>query len=107
MANCVACGCYTPEGRDLCPLCEDDEVDTGVHYLKLSYDYFYAVQTGVKPFEVRKDDRGFCLWDICVFCETKDGEYTGRTFSARISYILRDPEYVKEGFCILGLQNVM
>lgn len=32
------------------------------------------------------------------------GGYTGSYLHAKISYIMRDPTYCKEGYCVLALQ---
>lgn len=37
-------------------------------YLKIAPTYFDAVSNGEKPFEVRKDDRGFQKGDLFVLC---------------------------------------
>jgi hypothetical protein len=36
------------------------------HYLKCWPEFFYALRDGSKTFEVRKDDRGFCVGETLV-----------------------------------------
>lgn len=76
-----------------------------VHALKIDPEYFMAVARGDKTFEVRKNDRPFEVNDIIALNElddTREG-YSGRTLLLRITYILDNPEYVKEGYVVLGL----
>lgn len=76
-----------------------------VHELKISTKYFDDVKSKTKRFEIRKDDRGFCVGDIVTLKEWDGEKYTGRAIKLMpIKYILRDcPEYgLQDGFCILG-----
>ncbi|MFH0070968.1 ASCH/PUA domain-containing protein [Peribacillus sp. NPDC056705] len=74
------------------------------HELKILPEYFQAVWNGTKTFEVRKNDRNYAVGDTLVLKEWKpeDG-YTGSGLVRKVSYMLDDSEYVKEGFVILGL----
>lgn len=77
-----------------------------IHNLKIQSEYYDDVITGVKRFELRKDDRGFEVGDLIVFLEYKKDVFTGRVSEAMpILYKLKDcPEYgLKDGYCILGL----
>lgn len=79
-----------------------------VHALKIYPEYYEAVKSGKKPFEVRKNDRDFKIGDYLALNEfiqngAGAGEYTGRSIIARISYIFTNEEYCKDGFAILGL----
>lgn len=47
------------------------------HYLKIQPEYLEAQKRGDKPFEVRRDDRGFQKGDTLVLC--KYGRGTGHT----------------------------
>ena len=83
------------------------------HYLKTWPDYFDLVQSGQKTFEVRKHDRAFMAGDMVCLQEwrpTKAGNlgpegYTGRTFWARIQYVLTDFPGITEGYCVFGLKE--
>lgn len=72
------------------------------HDLKILPRYFKLVSSGVKRFEIRKDDRNYKAGDLFVLREWDGKSYTGRTFVQSISYVLRDvPEYgLEEGYCI-------
>ena len=76
-----------------------------LHLLKIKPEYFNAVESLLKQFELRKDDRDYQIGDLIILQEYDDGEYTGRECGAfKISYILRDcPEYgLMPGYCIIG-----
>lgn len=74
------------------------------HYLKILPEYFWAVIQGSKPFEVRKNDRDYQVGDLLELQEwTPETQYTGNRTSVGVTYILSDPEYVKPGYVIMGL----
>ncbi len=83
-----------------------------VHELKTWIEYFQLVECGVKPFELRKNDRDFLAGHELLLREydkvTK--KYTGRILHRKITYVLQGLEAetfgLKEGFCIMGLEKV-
>lgn len=86
-----------------------------LHELKTNPDVFNAVKTGQKTFEIRLDDRGYEVGDQLLLKQTlhtgeqmKAGmplEYTGSTFGARITHILRGPIYgLQAGWVILSFR---
>lgn len=76
------------------------------HDLKILPEYFIAVINGEKTFEVRKDDRPYNVGDMLRLHEYNCGVYTERTADVEATYILRSPEYCKEGYCIIGIKLV-
>ena len=74
------------------------------HELKIMPEYFEAVALGNKTFEVRKDDRKYNVGDTLVLQEYSGHSLTGREITAMVTYILRDRNYCKDGFCILGIK---
>jgi hypothetical protein len=78
------------------------------HQLKILPAYFADVYHGLKTFEIRKDDRGFCIGDLLVLNEYDQftNQPTGRSLTQRIRYIIRDPAFCKEGFCIMSIEPV-
>lgn len=77
-----------------------------IHELKIVPPYSEAVFNGLKPFEVRKNDRNYQFGDILVLKEWnrfKD-KYTGRELTVKVTYVLSDPEFVKDGYVILGIE---
>lgn len=76
-----------------------------IHQLKQASIYFEDVTLGIKPFEVRKNDRNFKIGDYLGLNELNpDGKETGRCALFRVTYILDNPEYCKEGYVVLGIQ---
>ena len=74
------------------------------HELKIKSQYFKDVISGVKTFEVRKNDRDFKIGDLMILKEFDKGNYSSRIVGAEITYILDDPEYCKEGYVVLGFK---
>lgn len=74
------------------------------HRLKILPEYYDAVASGKKRFELRKDDRGYEVGDYIWLCEWDGEDFTGRCMTLQIRYILRNcPEYgLMDGYCILG-----
>ena len=80
------------------------------HWLKTEPAFFREIVTGSKTFEVRNNDRGFEVGDVLILQEylpawaPKPG-YSGRQIKKKISYILDDPRFCREGYVILGLRD--
>lgn len=77
-----------------------------IHNLKILPAYFNKVAEGWKTFEVRRDDRPFAEGDTLRLQEFDGDIYTGRAVDVVVTYILRDINYCKEGFCILGIKPI-
>lgn len=75
-----------------------------IHQLKTETQYFQAVVSGVKSFEVRENDRIFVVGDFLALNELKEDEYTGRCCLVEVTYILTDKRFVKEGYVLLGIR---
>lgn len=75
------------------------------HELKILPFYFKDVATGVKSFELRKDDRNYNIGDKLHLKEWEDEKFTGRHMTRTISYLIRScPEYgLKDGYVILSM----
>lgn len=78
-----------------------------VHEVKTLEENFWPQVEGLKPFEVRYNDRDYQVGDILHQREwsLQTGYYTGRSISRIITYVLKDPAYCKKGFVILGLKK--
>ena len=78
------------------------------HDLKLFTKYFQAVVDCEKRSEVRYDDRNYQIGDTVTLREGQPGvhgfEYTGRSISAKISYI--DDFGCQPGYLNLSLSSV-
>jgi len=72
------------------------------HTLKIETQYYGAVLSGLKKFEIRKNDRGFRVGDTLDLIEIDGGEKTGRgLFRLTIRYIFEGGQYgLMPGYCI-------
>lgn len=81
------------------------------HELKTHPKFFLDIVNGIKPFEFRRDDRGFEVGDMLILreWEPETEEYTGFVKEVFITYILRHSEFsdVPDGFCIMGIRENM
>lgn len=74
------------------------------HYIKILPEYFNAVATGRKSFEVRCNDRKYTVGDRLIMQEVDEhGRLSGQSIVCKITYIFSDTEYVKEGYVVLSV----
>lgn len=78
---------------------------TDVKELKIRQEYFEAVISKEKTFEIRYDDRNFQVGDVLVLREY-EGYYTGRTVIAKVTYVLSDFEGLKEGYVVMSIKLI-
>lgn len=78
-----------------------------IHALKIEPNYYEDIKSGNKSFEVRKNDRDFRTGDYIVLNELSDtrDEYTGRSILMKITSIVNDERFCKEGYIIMGLSK--
>ena len=78
-----------------------------VHELKIIPKYYKDLESGLKDFELRKDDRGFKIGDKILLKEfTATNGYTGNEIEKEIGYIFEESAFgLKQGFVILGFKN--
>lgn len=85
------------------------------HKLKILPQYFEAQISGVKNFEIRKDDRSFKVGDELQLNEISDklgvDTATGRSCTVKVTYkIVSYPENefegIEPGYCILGTELI-
>ena len=80
-----------------------------IHDLKILKEYFDAKLVGIKPFEIRKNDRDFQVGDYLRPREIVPTpgtspvihEYTGRVLITEVVYILRGVG-LQDGYVALG-----
>lgn len=79
-----------------------------VHYLKTWTPFFMDIKSGIKQFEVRRNDRDFQVGDTLILEEFNPNKsaYTGAWTPKLVIYKLDDERFVKEGYVILGLQDI-
>ena len=75
------------------------------HDIKTAAGFFEDSKAGIKPFELRKNDRDYKVGDFLKMKKYKNGEYTGDTIRKEITYVLEDFEGLKQGYCILGVKD--
>jgi hypothetical protein len=75
------------------------------HELKCWPDFFVPVLTGMKTFEVRKNDRNFKLGDVLWLREWDPHTemYTGNSVRAKVVYILHDFG-LEDGYVVMGIR---
>ena len=80
-----------------------DEIPV-THALKCVAKYFHLIESGLKTFEVRKNDRGFKVNDFMLLhlYNPDTLKYSTRHIMTRITYILDTPDFCKEGYIIIG-----
>ena len=91
-----------------------------IHRIKSWPEFFEPVRTGVKSFELRKNDRDYCVgdhltlleWEPDTFSHNEAGRYTGRELTKKIVYVMNGAGNVgtiqplkglSSGYAILGL----
>lgn len=79
------------------------------HTLKTETKYYQALESGLKNFELRKNDRDFKESDMVELIEVVNGVKTGRKLMPKeITYLLvgKDAERfgLKPGYCIMGFE---
>lgn len=96
----------TIDGKVYCIECSHH-----VHELKTEKEYFRAVRSGIKTFEIRKNDRefGYDVGDTLILREctyTDDGEplYSGNKLYVMVNYVTSYEQ--KEGYVVLGIVPV-
>jgi hypothetical protein len=79
---------------------------TMIHVLKTWTEYFNAVAADEKTFEVRKDDRNYQVGDTLILKEWDNlrKSHTGSQTCVEVTYILKDPQFVKDGYVIMGIK---
>jgi len=91
------------------------------HTLKVWPEFYDAIESGVKTWEFRRDDRGFRVgdelalewWDPTANCGRGGYEYVDSPYvkhkqlRARVTYILHGGRLgVPEGFCIMSIERM-
>ena len=77
------------------------------HELKTINPHFTLVWSGLKTFELRKNDRGFQVGDHLRLMEYDPAanKFTGSEIWARVKHILHGGEYgLDPNYCILSIQ---
>lgn len=74
------------------------------HELKTLPEYFAQVKSGMKRFELRKDDRNVQVGDALKLMEwSPNGGYSGDYLYVHVLFILRDFVGLESGYCVLSI----
>lgn len=114
--NACPGGCYWVED-DLCSACADKanvregslelaSLTEPIHHLKIVQEYYDDSAKDIKTFEIRKNDRDYAVGDILHLQEWTGNSYTGRSKYKRVLYILRDRQYVPEGYACMSTRLI-
>ncbi|MDK1004046.1 ASCH/PUA domain-containing protein [Bacillus subtilis] len=73
------------------------------HILKILPEYFDAVCSGKKSFEIRKNDRNYRVGDELILCEyvPDRGGFTGREVEKEVVYITDYAQ--KENYIVMAI----
>lgn len=76
-----------------------------VHELKTWPEFYAEVESGRKPFEIRKNDRAYRVGDVLWLREYEPltGNYSGRSVRRRVTYLTTFGQV--EGMVVLGLES--
>lgn len=77
-----------------------------IHEVKILPEYFDAVEKGVKTWEYRFNDRNYAVGDVLILREWKDGSYTPRRLTVKITYILSDFPQLPDGWVIMSIKKL-
>lgn len=75
-----------------------------IHDVKLLSEYYVLVAAGIKTCEVRKNDRDYQPGDVLRLHEFDGVMLTGKILRAKITHVLTNEDFVKEGFSVLSFQ---
>lgn len=77
-----------------------------VHLLKCWPEFFALVFSGVKKFEVRKNDRNYQEGDVLVLREwdPETTSYSGKACVKKVEHVMAGGDFgVKVGYVVLGI----
>lgn len=77
-----------------------------IHELKILPEFFEAITSGHKRFEIRKNDRDYKVNDLLILREydLQKDEYTGKSYAVKVTYIT---DYAQQdGYVVLGIRGV-
>jgi hypothetical protein len=76
------------------------------HDLKLAEDLFSAISTGVKSFELRRNDRDFQVGDELVLRSWNGTSYTGESCRVVVTYVIDGERFgaLQPGFVCMSIR---
>jgi hypothetical protein len=83
-----------------------ERVQMTEHDLKVWPEFWSALESGDKTFELRFDDRGFCAGDILLLREwSKQTGYSGRELRKQVTYLLAGKPWLADNYVCMGLRK--
>lgn len=77
------------------------------HILKIKPQFFNAIISGKKRFEIRLNDRNYQEGDEVILNEFNNGSYTGKSIRAIITYILNHddfPDGIPQNYVVFNIK---
>ena len=77
-----------------------------IHAVKCEKQYFEKVAAGTKPYELRKDDRGYKVGDFLALNEIESAdksEYTGRCLITKITDVFKNNKFLQNSIAVLTI----
>lgn len=79
-----------------------------IHKLKTIQPFFDFVWSGMKNFDIRKNDRDFRCGDLLLLQEYDESlqRYGEHEILVEVTFLLNDVRYCKEGFVIMQFREL-
>ena len=84
---------------------KNEIIQSMIHELKIRKEYYEAILSGKKRFEIRKDDRPFREGDYLILKVYQNDTFTGEEITCKVSYIYRG-ELCKDEYCVMSVDFV-
>lgn len=88
--------------NELIPL---DDIQTVTHELKISRECYESILSVKRKAIIHEKDREFRANDFIILREWNDGDYTDRCMAVRVTDILDDPHYCKQGYVVMSIED--
>lgn len=75
-----------------------------IHDIRIAKMYFKDYLSGHKKFELIKNDKDYKPGELLHLMEYDDGDATGVVINAAITWVEKEKNGLKEGYCILGFE---
>lgn len=101
--RCTRCGAWRHQPATIAQV----QATRQVHVLKCWPQFLEAVDSGVKPFELRRNDRPYRVGDHIILrgWDPMRQAYTGKRTTVLITYVLPGGQFgLADDHCILGIR---